>query len=72
MAFSLCPICNRPARPRPGNRAFPFCSSRCRLEDLGKWLGGEYRIAGPAIGDGGEGAEGEERPPAPAGLDEGD
>jgi len=69
VAFSLCPICNRPARPRPGNHAFPFCSDRCRLEDLGKWLSGEYRIPGPAIGDGGD--EGEERPPGAPGADDG-
>jgi endogenous inhibitor of DNA gyrase (YacG/DUF329 family) len=24
---------------------FPFCSQRCRLIDLGRWLGGSYRIA---------------------------
>jgi hypothetical protein len=69
-SFSLCPLCNRPVRPRAGNRSFPFCSDRCRLEDLGKWLVGEYRIPGPALGGGGEGAEGEERPPARSGADE--
>jgi endogenous inhibitor of DNA gyrase (YacG/DUF329 family) len=26
--------------------ARPFCSPRCRLVDLGNWLGGRYRIAG--------------------------
>lgn len=26
------------------NRWFPFCSERCKLVDLGKWLGEEYRI----------------------------
>jgi endogenous inhibitor of DNA gyrase (YacG/DUF329 family) len=50
-ALVLCPICNRPAAPRPGNRSFPFCSDRCRLLDLSKWLGGEYRIPGPRLGD---------------------
>ncbi|RME95630.1 MAG: DNA gyrase inhibitor YacG [Verrucomicrobia bacterium] len=25
----------------------PFCSRRCRLIDLGKWLGEEYRISQP-------------------------
>ncbi len=50
-SFTLCPICNRPAVPRPGNRSYPFCSDRCRLIDLSKWLGEEYRIAGPRIGD---------------------
>jgi len=37
------------------NRAFPFCSDRCRLVDLGKWLGEEYRVPGPRAGDGDEG-----------------
>ncbi len=37
--------------PRAQNRAFPLCSDRCRLLDLGKWLGGEYRIPGPRLGD---------------------
>jgi len=50
--FSLCPICNRPAAPRPENRSYPFCSDRCRLVDLSKWLGEEYRIAGERTGDG--------------------
>ena len=22
----------------------PFCSERCKMADLGKWLGGEYRV----------------------------
>jgi endogenous inhibitor of DNA gyrase (YacG/DUF329 family) len=60
--ISLCPICNRPAPPRPANRSFPFCSDRCRLIDLGKWLGEEYRVAGPpADGEAsGRPAEGED------------
>ncbi|ACG73229.1 protein of unknown function DUF329 [Anaeromyxobacter sp. K] len=52
MSTPKCPICGRPAAPRPGNRAFPFCSDRCKLIDLGKWLGEEYRIPGPRAGDG--------------------
>jgi len=52
-----CPTCRNkvtkdPARP---NKLFPFCSERCHLVDLGRWLGEEYRIAGPATSDGGEG-----------------
>jgi endogenous inhibitor of DNA gyrase (YacG/DUF329 family) len=29
--------------------AFPFCSSKCKLVDLGRWLGETYRVphAGP-------------------------
>lgn len=65
MRASICPICGRPAAPRAANRSFPFCSDRCRLVDLGKWLGEEYRIPGPRAGDGAvpsrpEGAEEDE------------
>jgi endogenous inhibitor of DNA gyrase (YacG/DUF329 family) len=42
--MARCPICRRTAAPRAENLFFPFCSERCRLVDLGKWLGGEYRI----------------------------
>jgi endogenous inhibitor of DNA gyrase (YacG/DUF329 family) len=52
--FTLCPICNRPVPPRPANRSYPFCSDRCRLLDLSKWLGEAYRIAGEHAGDGAE------------------
>jgi endogenous inhibitor of DNA gyrase (YacG/DUF329 family) len=28
----------------------PFCSDRCKMVDLGRWLGGEHAIAGePAL-----------------------
>ena len=47
-----CPICGKPAAPRPQNRSAPFCSDRCRLLDLGKWLGGDYVIPGERAGDG--------------------
>ena len=39
-----CPICKKAVAPRSENRAFPFCSERCRLIDLGRWLGEDYRI----------------------------
>jgi endogenous inhibitor of DNA gyrase (YacG/DUF329 family) len=51
-----CPICRTPVAPPTENRAFPFCSPRCRLIDLGKWLGQDYRIAGERAGDGAGGA----------------
>lgn len=40
-----CPSCKREVLTRDQNRCFPFCSDRCKAIDLGKWLGGEYRIA---------------------------
>ena len=43
----LCPICKKPVdgteRDKPGS-AYPFCSQRCKLIDLGRWLGGRYQI----------------------------
>ena len=41
-----CPVC------RQENELFatplgPFCSPRCKLVDLGKWLGEEYRVSEP-------------------------
>jgi endogenous inhibitor of DNA gyrase (YacG/DUF329 family) len=41
-----CPTCKRTGDWLAG--AFgPFCSHRCRLIDLGKWLGEEHRISDP-------------------------
>jgi len=41
-----CPICGAevsfPRLPRP--RSYPFCSERCQLLDLSRWLDGDYRI----------------------------
>ncbi len=52
-----CPTCRKPAAPRPGNRASPFCSDRCKLLDLGKWFSEDYRVPGPKVGDGEAGAD---------------
>ena len=44
-----CPTCKKPSQ-KEGNKLFPFCSERCHLVDLGRWLGEEYRIPGdPSI-----------------------
>lgn len=42
-----CPICKKPVpEPSKGEKSyFPFCSDRCRLIDLGRWLSGKYQIA---------------------------
>jgi uncharacterized protein len=63
---SPCPICGRPvdvpagALPAQLPPEFPFCSPRCRLLDLGRWLNGEYRIPGAPmeLADGPAGEEG--------------
>lgn len=44
-----CPICGR-VLEEPGPYA-PFCSDRCRLIDLGRWLGESYRIASENTGE---------------------
>jgi endogenous inhibitor of DNA gyrase (YacG/DUF329 family) len=44
--------------PRRENAAFPFCSDRCKLIDLGKWLGEEYKVPTKPEED-------EDGPPAP-------
>jgi endogenous inhibitor of DNA gyrase (YacG/DUF329 family) len=39
-----CPICKHAPLPRAENPAFPFCSDRCKIIDLGKWFGESYRL----------------------------
>lgn len=38
-----CPICGKPAAAQHR----PFCSARCRLIDLGRWIDGTYRVPTP-------------------------
>jgi endogenous inhibitor of DNA gyrase (YacG/DUF329 family) len=38
-----CPICKKALVETA--KAFPFCSERCRLVDLGNWLDEKYVIA---------------------------
>lgn len=49
-----CPICGRPMSGQgPGEwPEFPFCSPRCRLIDLGRWLGERYRLRPETEGEG--------------------
>ena len=48
MKSFACPTCKAPVQKgAPGlSKLFPFCSERCHLVDLGRWLGEEYRIPG--------------------------
>jgi endogenous inhibitor of DNA gyrase (YacG/DUF329 family) len=39
----VCVFCRR-APVDPAHR--PFCSERCRLRDLARWVDGDYRIPG--------------------------
>ena len=49
IAPALCVVC----RQRPIEEAWrPFCSERCKLQDLARWLDGVYRVPGdPASTD---------------------
>jgi uncharacterized protein len=60
---SRCPTCRGPVPP--ASEAFPFCSPRCRVIDLGRWLGEEYRI--PVVEDEDEDGPATPEPPQPAG-----
>lgn len=41
-----CPTCRKRGDWMSGKYG-PFCSHRCKLIDLGKWLGEEHAIASP-------------------------
>ena len=46
VAPPLCVLCRK--RPRD-DRWQPFCSERCRNEDLARWADGRYQIAGDPV-----------------------
>ena len=52
VAKRTCPICRSSAALRDENPYFPFCSERCKLVDLGNWLGEAYRVPAEPLGDG--------------------
>ena len=58
-----CPTCKTKTRWE-GNPHRPFCSDRCKLEDLGNWAAERYRIPGREVTAEGEISE------KPAGEDE--
>ena len=42
-----CPICKKPVDEREASRKnsfYPFCGERCKLIDLGRWLGERYGL----------------------------
>jgi endogenous inhibitor of DNA gyrase (YacG/DUF329 family) len=40
-----CPTCKKPVAE--DNAAFPFCTPRCKLLDLGNWISGRYVVSSP-------------------------
>ncbi len=63
-----CPICDKPMDGRGPKEwpQWPFCSRRCRLIDLGRWLGGSYRIETPARAEDLDDADASASPPKSA------
>ena len=57
-----CPICAKAftVSQREDAPHRPFCSERCKMVDLGRWLDGTYKVSEPAA------AEELERPPSDA------
>lgn len=43
-----CPTCGKPASWQD-NPFRPFCSERCKLVDLGRWVSDEYRVPGQTV-----------------------
>jgi hypothetical protein len=43
-----CPICRKPTDSER-DADFPFCSERCRLQDLGNWSSEKYRVSESAF-----------------------
>jgi endogenous inhibitor of DNA gyrase (YacG/DUF329 family) len=68
-----CPICNTPAALDRGTNLYaPFCSNRCKLIDLGRWLGEGYRIpVTDETPDGEAGGDDAGRGPVPPRREEG-
>ena len=48
LRFMKCPTCGKPVNWKD-NPVRPFCSERCQLVDLGKWVEGEYRVPGEPV-----------------------
>ena len=46
--IARCPLCAKSVEfdPKALPRGFPFCSERCKLIDLGRWIDGDYAIPG--------------------------
>ncbi len=39
-----CPTCKAAVAVSPRTAEFPFCSHRCKMVDLGRWMNGEYAV----------------------------
>ena len=52
MAEVKCPICGKlVVLTQPLAPTFPFCGTRCRTLDLGRWADGGYVVPGAPVSD---------------------
>ena len=49
MPVSAGPLCVHCRKAPVEPRWRPFCSARCRLLDLARWVDGDYRISGEPV-----------------------
>jgi endogenous inhibitor of DNA gyrase (YacG/DUF329 family) len=51
MIRGRCPICAKTFEiaALTDLPSFPFCSDRCKLIDLGRWIDGKYAVPGPEV-----------------------
>jgi uncharacterized protein len=61
MIRGRCPICSKrfEIEKLDDLPSFPFCSERCKLVDLGRWIDGAYAIPGPPASEEAESAPAE-------------
>ena len=45
-----CPICKKPT-DSVVHAEFPFCSERCKLQDLGNWAAEKYVVSEPIFSE---------------------
>ena len=46
----LCPIC-KASTDSDVHNDFPFCSERCRMQDLGNWASEKYVVSEPIFSE---------------------
>lgn len=46
----------------------PFCSERCRMADLGRWLQGDYRVPGSTVDSGRDNSDEDDDVPGPSDI----
>jgi len=54
MVLRPCPTCRKPTSWE-GNAFKPFCSERCKIQDLGAWASESYRVPEKPQEEDGEG-----------------